>query len=54
MASTKKKNKLKNAFLWRGGLKNKGFKNRCKRLLFYTSSDRRIEKGVSLYDYQEN
>ncbi len=42
MASTKKKNKIKNAFLVGAAIKNKG--ERCKRLLFYTPSERRALK----------
>jgi len=42
MASEKKKKKLKNAHLAKGALKVK--KVRCKRLLFYTSSQRLEEK----------
>jgi len=42
MASTKKKNKLKNAYLARNILKNK--KGRLKRMLFYTPSQRRTLK----------
>ena len=39
MASNKKKNKLKNSFGCAGTLKNKDYK--CKRFLFYTSSQRK-------------
>jgi hypothetical protein len=42
MASENKKKKLKNAFLAKTQLKNK--KNRLKRLLFYTPSQRKFEK----------
>lgn len=39
MASQKKKNKLKNSYGSHGVLKNK--KHKCKRFLFYTSSERK-------------
>jgi len=42
MASTKKRNKIKNAFLVGSAIKNKG--GRCKRLLFYTPSQRKVLK----------
>lgn len=40
MASEKKKRKLKNSYCWVGALKNK-LPYRLKRVLFYTSSQRR-------------
>ena len=47
MASQKKKNKLKNAYAWKGALKSK-FPAKLKRGLFYTSSERkRLNEGKS-------
>ena len=43
MASEKKKRKLKNSYCVPSALKNK-LPHRCKRLLFYTSSQRQQEK----------
>lgn len=42
MASEKKKRKLKNSYCWYGALKNKKLK--LKRVLFFTSSQRKAEK----------
>lgn len=42
MVSQKKKNKQKNAFLYKTALKNK--RERLKRMLFFTSSDRKLLK----------
>ena len=50
MSSKKKKNKLKNAYLWRGGLKEKDMK--IKRLLFFTSSKRRALKKITKEDFE--
>lgn len=43
MASEKKKRKLKNSYCVPSALKNK-LPHRCKRILFYTSSQRQQEK----------
>lgn len=43
MASEKKKRKLKNSYCVPGALKNK-LPHKCKRTLFYTSSQRQQEK----------
>lgn len=45
MSSKKKKNKLKNAYLWPGALKEKRMK--IKRLLFFTPSKRKLIKRIS-------
>lgn len=42
MGSEKKKRKLKNSYCWYGALKNKKLK--LKRVLFFTSSQRKAEK----------
>lgn len=46
MASEKKKRKLKNSYCVPSALKNK-LPQRCKRTLFYTSSQRQQEKQES-------
>lgn len=43
MASQNKKNKLKNSYCAPSALKNK-LPDKCKRLLFYTSSQRKANK----------
>jgi hypothetical protein len=50
MSSKKKKNKLKNAYLWPGGLKEKDMK--IKRLLFFTSSKRKSIKRITKEDLE--
>ena len=50
MASENKKKKLKNSYCVKGALKNKGVKSRLKRVLFYTSSQRKMEKDIKLED----
>ena len=49
MASENKKKKLKNAYLRKNNLKNTIHK--CKRLLFFTSSQRQFEKNSDEKDY---
>lgn len=48
MPSQHKKNKQKNAYGAYGILKNKVY--RCKRFLFYTSSDRQLNKKIKNVD----
>lgn len=50
MSSKKKKNKLKNAYLWPGGLKEKKLK--IKRLLFFTPSKRKSIKRITKEDFE--
>ena len=46
MASENKKKKLKNSFGWKTILKNK--KSKCKRFLFFTSSQRKENNSVNV------
>lgn len=50
MSSKKKKNKLKNAYLWAGALKEKRMK--IKRLLFFTPSKRKFIKRITKEDLE--
>jgi hypothetical protein len=49
MASENKRKKLKNSYCVKGALKNK-LPNKCKRLLFFTSSQR---KQNNLFDVED-
>lgn len=49
MASENKKKKLKNSYCWKTTLKNK-LPSRCKRVLFFTSSQRRQNNSFTIDD----
>lgn len=47
MASENKKKKLKNSYCYKSALKNK-LPNKCKRLLFFTSSQRKENNSFNV------
>ena len=49
MASENKKKKLKNSYCWKTTLKNK-LPSRCKKVLFFTSSQRKENNSFKVED----